>query len=93
MNENTQNTETLPHPHALPVWVRSPKGGNEFYTGFSRAKLYELAGDGKIISAAIREDGAEKGIRLFHLQSILDFIESHVLTPNASPSEPNQPAN
>jgi hypothetical protein len=50
--------------------------GVEHFTGFSRAKLYELAANGKIRSVSIREPGAIKGTRLFHLKSILDFIES-----------------
>ena len=83
------NSPTLPRPlspkagellqeqfRGLPVWIRSPKQGPENYTGFSRAKLYELAGKGKIRSVSIREPGQVKGTRLFNLQSILDFIES-----------------
>jgi len=58
----------------LPVWIRSPKSGPEHFCGFSRAKLYELAGDGKIRSVSIREPGQVKGVRLFHLGSILDFV-------------------
>ncbi|PAW89512.1 MAG: hypothetical protein B9S33_02670 [Pedosphaera sp. Tous-C6FEB] len=58
----------------LPVWIRSPKSGPEHYCGFSRAKLYELAGDGKIRSVSIRQPGQVKGVRLFHLGSILDFV-------------------
>jgi hypothetical protein len=60
--------------NGLPVWIRSPKQGVEFYSGFSRAKLYELAGAAKIRSVSIREAGMTRGTRLFHLQSILDFI-------------------
>ena len=60
--------------HGLPIWIRSPKNGTEFYTGTSRAKLYELAGEGKIVSRSIRSPGQVKGTRLFLLQSILDFI-------------------
>lgn len=60
--------------HGLPVWIRSPKTGPEFYSGFSRSKLYELAGDRHIRSVSIREPGQVKGTRLFHLQSILDYI-------------------
>ena len=59
----------------LPVWVRPPKVGVEFYSGFSRAKLYECAGKGHFRSVSIREPGQAKGTRLFHLGSILDFIE------------------
>lgn len=62
--------------HNLPVWIRAPKTGTEFYAGFSRAKLYELASEGKIRSVSIREPGQVKGTRLFNLQSIFDFIES-----------------
>ncbi len=57
-----------------PEWCRAPKQGVEFYSGFSRAKLYELAGSGQIRSVSIRQPGQVKGTRLFHLQSILDFI-------------------
>jgi hypothetical protein len=59
----------------LPCWVRSPKTGPEHYSGFSRAKLYELAGKGAIRSVSIREPGQTKGTRLFNLASILTFIE------------------
>ena len=57
-----------------PEWCRAPKQGVEFYSGFSRAKLYELAGSGQIRSVSIRQPGQVKGTRLFHLQSVLDFI-------------------
>lgn len=58
-----------------PVWVRSPKHGVEFYSGFSRPRLYQGAADGEFRSVSIRKPGQTKGTRLFHLQSILDFIE------------------
>jgi hypothetical protein len=60
--------------NGLPVWIRPPKIGVEFYCGFSRAKLYEGAGKGHFRSVSIREPGQVKGTRLFNLQSILDFI-------------------
>ena len=59
----------------LPVWVRGPSIGVEHFSGFTRPFLYQLAKDGKIRSVSIREDGAVKGTRLFHLKSILEFIE------------------
>ena len=59
----------------LPIWIRAPKVGVEHHTGFSRSKLYELAGKGAIRSVSIREPGQVKGTRIFHLQSILDLIE------------------
>jgi hypothetical protein len=57
-----------------PEWVRPPKNGVEFYSGFSRARLYQGAADGEFRSVSIRKPGMVKGTRLFHLQSILDFI-------------------
>jgi hypothetical protein len=62
--------------NTLPVWIRAPKFGPEFYSGFSRSKLYELQSEGKIISRSIREPGQIKGTRLFNLRSILEFIEN-----------------
>ena len=59
----------------LPVWVRAPKSGVEYYCGLSRSKLYEEASKGNIRSVSIREPGQTKGSRLFHLASILKFIE------------------
>ena len=59
----------------LPVWVRAPKYGHEFYSGCSRPKLYEWAAKGFIRSVSIREPGRIKGVRLFHLASILAFYE------------------
>jgi hypothetical protein len=59
----------------LPVWIRSPKNGLDFYTGFSRSKLYELADKRHIRSVSIREPGQVKGSRLFNLASILAYIE------------------
>ena len=61
----------------LPVWVRAPRGGLEPYTGLSRSFLYHGAANGLFRSASIREPGKERGCRLFHLQSILAFIEKH----------------
>jgi hypothetical protein len=59
----------------LPVWVRAPVTGPEHYTGFGRAKLYELAQKRKIRSVSIREPHQTQGTRLFNLASILNFIE------------------
>ena len=67
----------------LPVWIRAPKSGTEHYTGFSRAKLYEMAGAGKIRSVSIREAGQVKGVRLFELASILAFVEHCEAKANA----------
>jgi len=60
----------------LPVWIRPPKVGLEFFTGLSRSKLYSLAEEGKIKTRSLRAPGQIKGTRLFLLKSILDHIES-----------------
>jgi hypothetical protein len=60
----------------LPLWIRAPVKGPEYWTGFSRSKLYELAKDGKIRSVSIRDPGQKKGTRLFELKSILALIDS-----------------
>lgn len=58
-----------------PVWIRAPRnGGVQHHCGFSRARLYQGAADGDFRTVSIRKPGQTKGTRLFHLQSILDFI-------------------
>ena len=71
----------------LPVYVRAPGIGTEHYTGLSRGKLYELAGKGKIRSASLREPGQANGTRLFHLGSILAYVESLIPADTAGESE------
>jgi len=61
----------------IPVWIRAPKNGIETYTGLTRSYLYQLASQGLIRTVSIREPGKERGCRLFHLASILSFIERH----------------
>jgi len=60
----------------LPVWIRAPKNGLEPITGLSRAKLYQLAAEGKILTRCLREKGRVRGVRLFSLNSVLCFIDS-----------------
>jgi hypothetical protein len=66
------------------LWIRAPVRGPEFWTGFSRSKLYELAKDGKIRSVSIRQPGQEKGTRLFNLKSILALIEAQATAQKAA---------
>ncbi len=63
----------------IPVWIRAPKTGAETYTGLTRSFLYQLAAQGLIRTVSIRESGKERGCRLFHLGSILEFISRHEL--------------
>lgn len=67
----------------LPVWVRAPKAGTEFYSGQTRATLYSWAAQGFIRSVSIRPKGQVKGIRCFLLSSILDFIAKCEASANA----------
>ena len=67
-----------------PLWIRAPKKGTEYWTGYSRSKLYELAKDRKIRSVSIREPGQKKGTRLFELRSILAFTDSQDAAPKAA---------
>jgi hypothetical protein len=64
---------------SIPVWIRAPKTGVETYTGLTRSYLYQAAAQGLIRTVSIREPGKERGCRLFHLQSILEFISRHEL--------------
>lgn len=91
--------------NSRPVWVRAPKDGAvERYSGLGKGMLYALASQGVIKSACLRRPGAVRGVRLFHLQSILDYIGSKTTahetglppadcplpTPLHSPSEPTR---
>jgi hypothetical protein len=58
-----------------PEWVRAPSRGQEYFSGFGRSKLYQLVDDDEIESVAIKAKGKKRGVRLFRLQSILDYIE------------------
>lgn len=60
----------------LPVWIRAPKSGPEHYSGLSRAHLYALTTAGKIRSVSMRNPGQVKGVRLFHLASVLEYVET-----------------
>ena len=73
----TETYQPTQDVRGLPVWVRAPRRGVEFYSGFSRSKLYQLAAEKKIESASIREGNQQKGTRLFRLASLLNYIEGH----------------
>jgi hypothetical protein len=71
----------------LPVWVRANTRGPEHFTSLGRSKLYELAGKSLIRSVSIRQPGQVKGTRLFHLQSVLDYVASCEVAPSDTPEE------
>ena len=60
----------------LPVWIRAPKNGPEPFTGLTRAKLYQLATNGKIVTRCLRDKGQVRGVRLFSMSSILGYINA-----------------
>ncbi len=68
-----------------PIETRGVSPGPEFADwkgvrvifGFSRAHLYQLIKEGKILSACIRRQGATRGRRLFDCSSIRDFLNKH----------------
>jgi hypothetical protein len=70
-NTIVEKTQQLP----LPEYVRAPSRGQEYFSGVGRSKLYQLANEGKIRSISLREGAQKKGTRLFHLRSVLDYIE------------------
>lgn len=74
----------------LPIWIRAPYRGPEHYSGLTRAKLYEAAGAGLIKTSVLKEPGGSKGVRLFHLQSILDFIAQHEVKPEMAVAGPDE---
>ena len=57
-------------------WIKSPVRGYCPHTGLSRPAFYNLFKAGKIKSACIKKPGAIRGNRLFHLGSILAYIDS-----------------
>jgi hypothetical protein len=55
-------------------WIRVPDAVRRF--GLSRTKLYQLAGDGRLRTVSLRDEGMTKATRLFHVESLRNFIES-----------------
>lgn len=58
----------------IEEWARADQVERMF--GLRLSYLRKLAGDGKIQMKLLRESGAHKGVRLFHVGSIRKFIES-----------------
>lgn len=57
-------------------WMKAPVRGYCPETGLTRAAFYQLADAGKIKTACIRKPGAIRGNRLFHLGSVLAFLDA-----------------
>lgn len=59
----------------LPIWVRAPVRGCEHFSQLKRGLLYKLAKDGFIRTTSTRQPGQIKGTRLFHLGSIISYLD------------------
>jgi hypothetical protein len=60
-----------------PIWFRAPKSGQvEHFSGMAKGKLYQLESLGLIKTASLKPPGAIRGVKLFQLQSVLDYVES-----------------
>ena len=66
---------------ARPEWIRLPQGGLCPWTGLTRSKLYELilpcAKNGfqpAVRSVCLAPLGTKKGVRLIHLESLLNYL-------------------
>jgi hypothetical protein len=47
-------------------------------TGLCRSHLYALQNEGKIRSACLRKPGAIRGKRLWHMGSVISFLNSQI---------------
>ena len=75
-----------------PEFIRLPKGGAEHFTGLTRSKLNALilpcAENNQkppVRSVCLRQPGRQKGVRLIHLKSLLDYLNSQL--EGGEPSE------
>jgi hypothetical protein len=66
-----QSVETI--QGMRPEYVRIP--GATRLTGLSRTQLFEAINRG-VKSVHFKRAGAKKGVRLIHVQSLIDYIES-----------------
>jgi hypothetical protein len=58
------------------TWIRAPKTGVDPRCGLTRSILYRLGEEGRIRTVALCSKGKDRGVRLFHLESILKLISS-----------------
>lgn len=58
-----------------PEWGDAKAVNRHF--GLSRSTLHRLATSGKIRSSSLRERGKSKGKKLYSMDSIAEYIDSH----------------
>ena len=96
---NMDTTEQERGAELRPIWVRAPLAGRtEFYSGLSRGKMYQAEALGLVKTASLKPPGATRGVKLFHLGSLLAFVERcateapssrNGCTATTSPTEPS----
>lgn len=57
-----------------PIWADAKTVQALF--GITRTPLYRLMGTGRIKTTSLLDDGASRGKRLFHVQSLEAYLES-----------------
>jgi hypothetical protein len=71
------NTESGPaSSYYLPEFANSATA--QRLTGLCRSHLYALQNEGKIRSACLRKPGAIRGKRLWHMGSLISFLNSQI---------------
>jgi hypothetical protein len=71
------NTEPGPvSSYYLPEFANSATA--QRLTGLCRSHLYALQNEGKIRSACLRKPGAIRGKRLWHMGSLISFLNSQI---------------
>jgi hypothetical protein len=63
----------------LPRWLRVSKA--IAYSGFPRATLYRLLGDGVIRSSVVNRPGSKRSMRVVDRLSIDAYLEAHSNQP------------
>lgn len=89
-DHNVASKLSLSNAQIFPAFVRLPKSGTRCpWTGLSRSALCELILPARapVKSVVLRRRGASRGIRLIHLQSLLDHLHAQGTT-EAVDSEP-----
>jgi hypothetical protein len=85
----------LANSRIVQEYVRLPQPGKRCpYTGLSRTTLFELTvpcsrnGFRPVVrSYQLRRKGAVRGIRLFHLHDLFEYIEKHAVTARSQENE------
>jgi hypothetical protein len=64
-------------------WVGLPTRAGQRLQGLSRSAIYQGIDKGRIKSACIKKNGALTGKRLVWLPSVISYIESFTVEPEA----------